>query len=905
MRDIRFAAKIIGKFKSIQSAIFAVVTVLLLSAVLVITGVSMRYTRNSIFENSAVYTQNIVQQMNQNIDSYIDYMENIAYMISSNEDVQQYLFGENVDNGTRERLINQFKTILDGRSDIRNLGIIGSNGRKLINDGKQSVNPDLKLSTQEWYLEALQKPEGPLLTSSHVQHIISGERPWVITLSRGIRNFSNSGEKEGVFFIDLNYSAISELCDQNTIGKKGYAFILDESGNIVYHPQQQQLYNELQTENIDLIVKSKEDTVRTEKGNRGKLYSISRSNKTGWTVVGCMSVSELLRKSNQAQSIYVLISALLMIVALLFSRFLAKSLTYPLQRLRDSMSRVQEGHFDGADVEIDSENEIGSLTKSFNVMTHRIQDLMEQNVKEQEAKRKSELKALQSQINPHFLYNTLDSIIWMAEGRKYEEVVLMTASLARLLRQSISNEDEVVPLAREVEYAKGYLTIQKMRYKDKLEFEIDVEPSILNIPLIKLVLQPIIENAIYHGLKYKESKGLLQVKGFMKDGNAVLQVIDNGVGMDEETLSHIYDKHKVNYHSNGVGVYNVQKRLKLYYGENYGITYESEKGVGTTATITIPGLVAGIVYYKQVEEERKLSLIYIPKVVDGTNDFWTSLIQGAEMAAKEYNADIRVWAPEEENDVAGQNKLIERAIEEKPDAILISPSSFTESDQLLKKAKEQGIHIAFIDSYTQEEVQDLTVATDNLEAGQILGRFAKDLVGTDDQIAIVSHVKGVSTAVEREKGFRTGLGSLKDNIVDVVYCDSQYDKSYELTKELMKKYPDLKMIAGMNEYSSVGAARAVKAAKAENRIRVVGVDSSQEAVQLMEHGIFQGIVVQKAFKMGYVGVRETVKMLRGEDYKKNINSGCQLVTPDNMYTSEIEKLLFPFNTLKTYGDLTP
>ena len=154
-------------------------------------------------------------------------------------------------------------------------------------------------------------------------------------------------------------SAISELCDQNTIGKKGYAFILDESGNIVYHPQQQQLYNELQTENIDLIVKSKEDTVRTEKGNRGKLYSISRSNKTGWTVVGCMSVSELLRKSNQAQSIYVLISALLMIVALLFSRFLAKSVTYPLQRLqRFHVQSTGRGHFDRADVEIDSENEI-------------------------------------------------------------------------------------------------------------------------------------------------------------------------------------------------------------------------------------------------------------------------------------------------------------------------------------------------------------------------------------------------------------------------------------------------------------------------------------------------------------------------------------------------------------------
>ena len=312
------------------------------------------------------------------------------------------------------------------------------------------------------------------------------------------------------------------------------------------------------------------------------------------------------------------------------------------------------------------------------------------------------------------------------------------------------------------------------------------------------------------------------------------------------------------------------------------------------------GAVLGLKYYKQSREERRLSLIYIPKVVDGTNDFWTSLIQGAEMAAKEYNADIRVWAPDEENDVEGQNKLLEKAIREKPDSILISPSSFTESDALLKKAKEEGIHISFIDSYTQEEVQDITVATDNLEAGQILGKFAAGLLEPDDQIAIVSHVKGVSTAVEREKGFRTGLGRLKENIVEVVYCDSRYDRSYELTRELMEKYPDLKMIAGMNEYSSVGAARAVKAEHAEDRIKVVGVDSSQEAVQLMEHGVFQGIVVQKAFKMGYVGVRETIRMLRGEDYKKDVNSGCQLVTPDNMYTSEIEKLLFPFNTLKTH-----
>ena len=310
------------------------------------------------------------------------------------------------------------------------------------------------------------------------------------------------------------------------------------------------------------------------------------------------------------------------------------------------------------------------------------------------------------------------------------------------------------------------------------------------------------------------------------------------------------------------------------------------------------GIMGGCWYRQKVIEERKLSLIYIPKVVDGTNDFWKALILGARMAAKEYNANIEIKAPAEENDVEGQNQLLKESIKEKPDAILFSPSSFTESDELLKEAKEKNIKISFIDSYVDEPLQDLTVATDNLEAGELLGKFAASLLEPEDQIAIVSHVKGVSTAVEREEGFRKGLGDLADNIVEVVYCNSRYELSRQLTIELMEKYPDLKMIAGMNEYSSVGAARAVKASGAKDRIVVVGVDSSQEAVQLMENGVFKGLVVQKAFKMGYLGVKETVRMLRGKSYQKDVNSGCQLVTPENMYSSEIEKLLFPFNTLK-------
>ena len=598
MKKKGIAARLPVKFKSIQSSIFCAVSILVLSAVLAVTVVSLRYTNSSIYENSVMYTQTIIGQLNQNIDSYISYMDNIASLVAGSGDAYKYLYSESgIDalslkeyNQCRQRLTEQFKTILKGRSDIRNIGIVRreSGSSSLFNNGMSTRNQNLKLDTQHWYADAVGKYDHYNLTSSHVQNVISGERPWVITLSRGIRNYTGEGDSDGVVFIDLNYSAISELCTQNSVGTKGYVFILDQDGNIVYHPQQQQLYNELQTENISLIMNAKTDVVTAGKGDDEKIYALSHSETTGWTIVGCMNMSELLKNSRKARSIYVLVALGLIAVALVISSEIARNITFPIQKLRDSMKRVQKGDFSAAEIEVYSDNEIGSLTRSFNVMTHKIQDLMAQNIQEQEQKRKIELKALQSQINPHFLYNTLDSIIWMAEGKKNEEVVLMTASLARLLRQSISIENELVTIGQEIEYVRSYLTIQKMRYKDKLEFEINVDPRITHAQIIRLVLQPIVENAIYHGLKYKESKGMLKVHGYELGERIIIDVTDNGVGMDEETLKHIYDKHKVNYHSNGVGVYNVQQRLVLYYGKEYGIIYHSEKGKGTTATVVIP-----------------------------------------------------------------------------------------------------------------------------------------------------------------------------------------------------------------------------------------------------------------------------------------------------------------------------
>ena len=176
----------------------------------------------------------------------------------------------------------------------------------------------------------------------------------------------------------------------------------------------------------------------------------------------------------------------------------------------------------------------------------------------------------------------------MAEGKKNREVVLMTSALARLLRQSISAENELVPLIQEIDYVKNYLAIQKMRYKDKLEYEIEVEPSVKFVQIIKLVLQPLVENAIYHGLKYKERMGHLSIRAYKKETQVCIEIADDGVGMTQEVLDHIFDQHKIDSSRNGVGVYNVQQRLQLYYGEDYGVRFVSSPNEGTTAIVSIP-----------------------------------------------------------------------------------------------------------------------------------------------------------------------------------------------------------------------------------------------------------------------------------------------------------------------------
>ncbi|WP_231571095.1 sensor histidine kinase [Gordoniibacillus kamchatkensis] len=387
------------------------------------------------------------------------------------------------------------------------------------------------------------------------------------------------------------FNVITGILSSISLGKRGYVFIVDNDGNLVYHPQQQLIYSNLKTELIDRVLASGKGSFRTNEGGQSRIYTVERSD-FGWYIVGVSYVDELIGDKTRMRLSFLLWGAVCLAVAFTMSVLLSRRLSRPILQLQEHMKEVEKGNFD-IQVPVEKTKEIGRLAKTFNLMVGRIKDLMDQVVKEQEFKRRTELSALQAQINPHFLYNTLDSIIWMAESKRSEEVVLMTSALAKLFRASISIGEELVPVRNELEHIAGYLTIQKIRYRDKLEFRIDTDPGILNCKTLKIVLQPIVENAIYHGIKNMYGVGVITITGEKRDGDVVLRVADNGVGMEPEQVKRLLVPRSTSGDSGkgkGFGLLNVHERIKLVFGPAYGLTIESEPDEGTTVTVRMPAI---------------------------------------------------------------------------------------------------------------------------------------------------------------------------------------------------------------------------------------------------------------------------------------------------------------------------
>lgn len=289
-----------------------------------------------------------------------------------------------------------------------------------------------------------------------------------------------------------------------------------------------------------------------------------------------------------------------------------------------------------------------------------------------------------------------------------------------------------------------------------------------------------------------------------------------------------------------------------------------------------------------------LQMVYIPKIGKIDADFWSFLLEGAQAAADEFDVNLTLMFPESENDYAGQKQCIRDAIKQKPDAILLTPCSYKEITEAAQEIISAGIKLIVVDSALDKQVQNVLVATDNFEAGTKMGAFFKDHMPVSPQIGIVAHVRGASTAADREAGFRSALGEYEKNVMKTVFCNSDYEKAYNLTVEMLEEYPDMNVLVGLNEYSTLGAARAVRDLGLFGEVQIIGFDSAKEEVQMLEDGLLSAIVIQKPYNMGYLGIESAVKAVRGKKVDREIDSGSLLITKENIYTGENQKLLFPF-----------
>lgn len=320
-----------------------------------------------------------------------------------------------------------------------------------------------------------------------------------------------------------------------------------------------------------------------------------------------------------------------------------------------------------------------------------------------------------------------------------------------------------------------------------------------------------------------------------------------------------------------------------------------KKIISAVAGILVLALIAVLAVQSTNGKDYKATVYFLPKEYsDVTTDFWVSMVNGAKAAAKELDIELVISAPEHEVEYEKQQRIIEEVLENNPTSIVLGPCSPTETYPYAKKIEDAGIPLVIVDSKMEKEVGSCVVSTDNVHAGQLMGEYMREKLGESDYIGIVSHVKGTSTAVERESGFRIGLAEAENRIVDIVYSNSDYDQAYEKTIKMLEKHPGITMIAGLNEYSAVGAARAIKDI-GRTDIVMIGFDSSLEEIKLLEEGIFDAIVVQYPFNMGYLGVLNAYRLAKGEAVETEVDSGTSLILKENLYTEENQKNLFPFS----------
>ena len=516
------------------------------------------YTSKYIIMNKEIeYTNENVINTSRYITLYADKLKNMINLLSVDADVRNFLISGNED--SKKSIEKMIYSILEYNKGIKSITVIGKNGNIVSSDKNNDMKISENMMKEKWYVDAINNSDMPVFNPSRKNSTSSmNSALWFLSISRDIKN--SKGENLGVIVFDIKYEILERYLNSISFGKQIDNIIVDKNNNIIYY------------KDVKCFADKKCLAKFAEKNKKKDTYLYeTQIENTNWNLRSLANTNDLVTLKKNFSHIVIIIFLVSLAFSSIITFIVITKILRPLIKLENHMQNF-ENNLREFHLSEKTGYEIQNLVEHFNVMVEKIKYL-----------REYEIKALHSQINPHFLYNTLDTIIWMAEFEDNEKVISITKSLANYFRLSLSNGYEKIPLKDEIMHTKEYLFIQKQRYEDKLSYFFNIEDeSLLSIEVPKIIIQPIVENSIYHGIKNLSGNGIITIDIYRENSTVNISVKDNGIGFEKAKQ---FKKIK----TGGVGFQNVDKRIKFYYGKNYGVFINKDnKTEGAEVIIKIP-----------------------------------------------------------------------------------------------------------------------------------------------------------------------------------------------------------------------------------------------------------------------------------------------------------------------------
>ena len=569
--------------RGLQFVISVSFTLVALVGMVFIGGFLLQSYGNATEEMVRKDSRQLIDQVEINLNNYLRSMMRIS-------DAMYYNVIKKVDLG-QDNISQELNLLYESNKDnLVSVACFDEEGSLLGAAPVGTLKKNVDLGSQKWFTSAENQMENLHFSELHVENIFensSGRYYWVVSLSRGVELTNRGRMSGGILLVDMNFSGIRQLFTKVNSQGLGYVYLINSDGDIIYHPKQNLIFSSMMKENNKTASQYDDGVYDETFQGEDRTVIVKTVGYTGWKIVSVTPKKIFYQNANRTRIVAGIMLSLSIFLMIFANQFVAVRVARPMKKLEDSLKGI--GVDREPEIYIGGPPEIQHLGQTILSMVEQLRELTDDIVKEQEEKRKSELDALQSQINPHFLYNTLDSIMWMVESEQYEDAVAMVQALGKLFRISLSRGKNIITVGEELQHARSYLDIQKYRYKNKFISYFEIDEDIEKYKTIKLILQPLIENAIYYGMEYMDGDGEIYIRAYTRENDLYFEVEDNGLGMREEQVAGLLtEEPKVRSKGSGIGLRNVHQRIQLYFGETYGLQIESEPDEGTIIRIHLP-----------------------------------------------------------------------------------------------------------------------------------------------------------------------------------------------------------------------------------------------------------------------------------------------------------------------------